>query len=231
MSQHRSGASVLGAGRPLSRGGRTSQELCRAASGSSHLLLRPQTQLLQKVGCLHNQVALIIYRGKKYIFAYLVQTVDSYFFASEQLGGFLYITCRSKQTPSESCCWGLSHCVVQERTLLSIHSVLLGPESLLDLLLSDRLFLRAFMGCAGFTCSKHSLCVLNILYVVVGGIIGVGVFLFFVALAGLIGAMKHHQCLLSHQQRAAGFCRLMRIHGEQEGGCFVELKKQDNSLR
>ncbi|XP_034748656.1 tetraspanin-13b [Etheostoma cragini] len=75
------------------------------------------------------------------------------------------------------------------------------------------------MGCAGFTCSKHSLCVLNILYVmvsllmigiaawgkclglvssfqVVGGIIGVGVFLFFVALAGLIGAMKHHQVLL-----------------------------------
>ncbi len=31
---------------------------------------------------------------------------------------------------------------------------------------------------------------------VVGGIIGVGVFLFFVALAGLIGSMKHHQVLL-----------------------------------
>lgn len=31
---------------------------------------------------------------------------------------------------------------------------------------------------------------------VVGGIIGVGVFLFFVALVGLIGAMKHHQVLL-----------------------------------
>ncbi|XP_062845742.1 tetraspanin-13b [Trichomycterus rosablanca] len=75
------------------------------------------------------------------------------------------------------------------------------------------------MGCAGFTCSKNSLCVLNILYVmvsilmigiaawgkwfglvssfqVVGGIIGVGVFLFLVALAGLIGAIKHHQVLL-----------------------------------
>uniref|UniRef100_A0A8C5D5G0 Tetraspanin 13b n=1 Tax=Gadus morhua TaxID=8049 RepID=A0A8C5D5G0_GADMO len=75
------------------------------------------------------------------------------------------------------------------------------------------------MGCAGFTCSKHSLGALNILYVmvsllmigiaawgkwfglvssfqVVGGVIGVGVFLFFVALAGLIGAMKHHQVLL-----------------------------------
>ncbi|XP_076610091.1 tetraspanin-13b isoform X3 [Chaetodon auriga] len=75
------------------------------------------------------------------------------------------------------------------------------------------------MGCAGFACSKHSLCALNILYVmvsllmigiaawgkwfglvssfqVVGGIIGVGIFLFFVSLAGLIGAMKHHQVLL-----------------------------------
>lgn len=31
---------------------------------------------------------------------------------------------------------------------------------------------------------------------VVGGIIGVGVFLFLVALAGLIGAIKHHQVLL-----------------------------------
>ncbi|XP_019724331.1 tetraspanin-13b [Hippocampus comes] len=75
------------------------------------------------------------------------------------------------------------------------------------------------MGCAGFTCSKHSLCALNILYVmvsllmiamaawgkwlglvssfqVVGGVTGVGVFLFFVALAGLLGAVKHHQVLL-----------------------------------
>uniref|UniRef100_UPI0037E79BDB LOW QUALITY PROTEIN: tetraspanin-13b n=1 Tax=Semicossyphus pulcher TaxID=241346 RepID=UPI0037E79BDB len=75
------------------------------------------------------------------------------------------------------------------------------------------------MSCAGFTCSKHSLCALNILYVMVslllvgmavwgrcfglvssfqvaGGGVGVGVFLFFVAVAGLIGAMKHHQVLL-----------------------------------
>lgn len=75
------------------------------------------------------------------------------------------------------------------------------------------------MGCAGFTCSKNSLCALNILYVmvsllligiaawgrwlglvssfqVVGGIIGVGVFLFIVALAGLLGAIRHHQVLL-----------------------------------
>ncbi|XP_076864615.1 tetraspanin-13b [Brachyhypopomus gauderio] len=75
------------------------------------------------------------------------------------------------------------------------------------------------MGCVGFTCSRNSLCALNILHVmvsmlmigmaawgkwfglvssfqVVGGIIGVGVFLFLVALAGLVGAMKHHQVLL-----------------------------------
>ncbi|XP_036394962.1 tetraspanin-13a [Megalops cyprinoides] len=75
------------------------------------------------------------------------------------------------------------------------------------------------MVCGGFTCSKNSLCALNILYVmvsllmigiaawgkwfglvssfqVVGGVIGVGVFLFIVALVGLIGAMKHHQVLL-----------------------------------
>ncbi|XP_036422108.1 tetraspanin-13b [Colossoma macropomum] len=75
------------------------------------------------------------------------------------------------------------------------------------------------MSCSGFTCSKNCLCAINLLYVmvsmlmigiaawgkwfglvssfqVVGGIIGVGVFLFFVALAGLIGAIKHHQVLL-----------------------------------
>ncbi|XP_039592883.1 tetraspanin-13a [Polypterus senegalus] len=75
------------------------------------------------------------------------------------------------------------------------------------------------MVCGGFTCSKNSLCVLNILYImvslmligiaawgkffglvsslhVVGGVIGVGIFLFIVALVGLIGAMKHHQVLL-----------------------------------
>ncbi|KAL4597495.1 tetraspanin-13 [Arapaima gigas] len=75
------------------------------------------------------------------------------------------------------------------------------------------------MVCGGFTCSKNSLCALNILYVmvsllmigiaawgkwfglissfqVVGGIIGVGTFLFLVALIGLIGALKHHQVLL-----------------------------------
>lgn len=31
---------------------------------------------------------------------------------------------------------------------------------------------------------------------VVGGVIGVGVFLLLVALAGLVGAVKHHQVLL-----------------------------------
>ncbi|KAK6491162.1 tetraspanin-13-like isoform X1 [Huso huso] len=75
------------------------------------------------------------------------------------------------------------------------------------------------MVCGGFVCSKNALCALNILYVmvsllmigiaawgkwfglvssfqVVGGVIGVGVFLFLVAVVGLIGAMKHHQVLL-----------------------------------
>ncbi|XP_023658331.1 tetraspanin-13a [Paramormyrops kingsleyae] len=75
------------------------------------------------------------------------------------------------------------------------------------------------MVCGGFTCSKHALSALNILYVmvsllvigvaawgkwfglvssfqVVGGMIGVGSFLFVVALVGLIGAVKHHQVLL-----------------------------------
>ncbi|XP_028837255.1 tetraspanin-13a isoform X2 [Denticeps clupeoides] len=75
------------------------------------------------------------------------------------------------------------------------------------------------MACGGFTCSKNSLCALNIGYVmvsllmmggaawgkwfglvssfrVVGGVVGVGIFLFFVALIGLCGAIKHHQVLL-----------------------------------
>ena len=41
---------------------------------------------------------------------------------------------------------------------------------------------------------------------VVGGIIGVGVFLFFVALAGLIGAIKHHQVLLFFVSSTAVTC-------------------------
>ncbi|XP_048882981.1 tetraspanin-13a [Brienomyrus brachyistius] len=75
------------------------------------------------------------------------------------------------------------------------------------------------MVCGGFTCAKNALSALNILYVmvsvlvigvaawgkwfglvssfqVVGGMIGVGSFLFVVALVGLIGAVKHHQVLL-----------------------------------
>ncbi|XP_041039658.1 tetraspanin-13a [Carcharodon carcharias] len=75
------------------------------------------------------------------------------------------------------------------------------------------------MVCGGFTCSKNALCVLNLLYIlvsllligiaawgktfglvtsfsVVAGVIGVGIFLFFIALIGLLGAMKHHQVLL-----------------------------------
>lgn len=53
-------ASVLGAGWPLSRGGGTSQELCRTASSSCNILLCPQTQLLQEVGCPQHKVTFII---------------------------------------------------------------------------------------------------------------------------------------------------------------------------
>ncbi|XP_018555386.1 tetraspanin-13a [Lates calcarifer] len=75
------------------------------------------------------------------------------------------------------------------------------------------------MVCGGFVCTKHALCALNILYVlvsllligvaawgkwfglvssirVVAGVIGVGIFLFLVAFMGLCGALKHHQVLL-----------------------------------
>uniref|UniRef100_UPI00358E77C8 tetraspanin-31-like n=1 Tax=Myxine glutinosa TaxID=7769 RepID=UPI00358E77C8 len=75
------------------------------------------------------------------------------------------------------------------------------------------------MVCGGFSCSKNALCALNVVYLlvsllligiagwgkgygivssisVIGGIIGVGVFLFFIALVGFIGAAKHHQVLL-----------------------------------
>ncbi|KAM8967458.1 tetraspanin-13 [Pelodytes ibericus] len=75
------------------------------------------------------------------------------------------------------------------------------------------------MVCGGFTCSKNSLCVLNLLYVmvsllligiaawgigfglisslqVVGVAVAVGILLFLIALVGLIGAIKHHQVLL-----------------------------------
>ncbi|XP_030638376.1 tetraspanin-13a [Chanos chanos] len=75
------------------------------------------------------------------------------------------------------------------------------------------------MVCGGFTCSKNALCALNIVYVmvsllmigvaawgkwfglvssfkVVAAVIGVGIFLFFVAILGLCSALKHHQVLL-----------------------------------
>ncbi|KAF4086227.1 hypothetical protein AMELA_G00104030 [Ameiurus melas] len=75
------------------------------------------------------------------------------------------------------------------------------------------------MACGGFVCSRYTLLALNILYMlvsllliagaawgkwvdlfssfrVVAAIIAVGVFLFFVAMLGLCGAMKHHQVLL-----------------------------------
>jgi len=73
--------------------------------------------------------------------------------------------------------------------------------------------------CGGFTCSKHSLIILNCIYVVVSfiligvaayakaasivtslgvvsGIIACGIFLLFISIVGLIGASKHHQVML-----------------------------------
>jgi len=73
--------------------------------------------------------------------------------------------------------------------------------------------------CGSFSCSKSTLIVLNIVYVmiaflligvatygktsnmvtslhIVGGIVASGVFLLFIALAGLYGAVKHHQVML-----------------------------------
>ncbi|XP_059154703.1 tetraspanin-13-like isoform X2 [Physella acuta] len=75
------------------------------------------------------------------------------------------------------------------------------------------------MVCGGFACSRHSLIVLNIIYIavsfiligvaaycrvsaiitsltLVGSLIACGVFLFLIALVGLVGAAKHHQVLL-----------------------------------
>ncbi|XP_070536878.1 tetraspanin-31-like [Ptychodera flava] len=75
------------------------------------------------------------------------------------------------------------------------------------------------MPCGGFACSKNALAALNVLYIlvsfiligvaaygrimaivtsiaIIGGIIACGVFLFLVALIGLVGAVKHHQVLL-----------------------------------
>ncbi|XP_063159791.1 tetraspanin-13 [Candoia aspera] len=75
------------------------------------------------------------------------------------------------------------------------------------------------MVCGGFSCSKNWLCALNLLYTlvsllligiaawgigfglissfrVVGVAVAVGIFLFLIALVGLIGAIKHHQVLL-----------------------------------
>ncbi|GAB1297395.1 Tetraspanin-13 [Apodemus speciosus] len=76
------------------------------------------------------------------------------------------------------------------------------------------------MVCGGFSCSKNCLCALNLLYTaelvsllligiaawgigfglisslrVVGVVIAVGIFLFLIALVGLIGAVKHHQSI------------------------------------
>ncbi|XP_030266346.1 tetraspanin-13b isoform X2 [Sparus aurata] len=86
---------------------------------------------------------------------------------------------------------------------------------------------------------------------VVGGIIGVGVFLFFVALAGLIGAMKHHQVLLFFWQNihswknimtqlnkpssylllsvithSRSVCASRKVHGDKYGSPFSPVKDE-----
>jgi len=73
--------------------------------------------------------------------------------------------------------------------------------------------------CGGFTCSKNTLVGLNVMYIlvsllmigvavhskvsgivtsipIVGGITASGVFLLFISVIGLLGAMKHHQVML-----------------------------------
>ncbi|KAK3757020.1 hypothetical protein RRG08_041796 [Elysia crispata] len=75
------------------------------------------------------------------------------------------------------------------------------------------------MDCGGFACSKRSLILLNVIYIIVaiiliiiasygraaavvtsltlvGSLIACGVFLFLIAIVGLLGAVKHHQVLL-----------------------------------
>lgn len=75
------------------------------------------------------------------------------------------------------------------------------------------------MVCGGFACSKNALCALNVVYMlvgllligvaawgkglglvssihIIGGVIAVGVFLLLIAVAGLLGAVNHHQVLL-----------------------------------
>jgi len=84
-------------------------------------------------------------------------------------------------------------------------------------------FLKKYLSpitmCGNFTCSKNTLIGLNIVYIfvgllligvaaaaktsneieslpVVGGIIACGIFLLFIAIVGLVGAIKHHQVML-----------------------------------
>ncbi|XP_075407487.1 tetraspanin-31 [Tenrec ecaudatus] len=75
------------------------------------------------------------------------------------------------------------------------------------------------MVCGSFACFKNALCALNVVYMlvgllligvaawgrglglvssihIIGGVIAVGVFLLLIAVAGLVGAVNHHQVLL-----------------------------------
>ncbi|XP_076452551.1 tetraspanin-13-like isoform X2 [Babylonia areolata] len=110
------------------------------------------------------------------------------------------------------------------------------------------------MVCGGFSCSKNALIVLNILYILVsfiligvaaygraaavvtsltlvGSLIACGVFLFIIALVGLLGAAKHHQVLLFFYMiilfllfllQFALACACLAVNGEQKDALAEE---------
>lgn len=107
------------------------------------------------------------------------------------------------------------------------------------------------MVCGGFVCTKNALSALNILYVlvsllligvaawgkwfglvssiqVVAGVIGVGVFLFFVAFVGLCGALKHHQVLLFFYMMVLSIVFVLQF--SVSCACLALNKDQQNLL-
>ncbi|KAK6326205.1 hypothetical protein J4Q44_G00018500, partial [Coregonus suidteri] len=110
---------------------------------------------------------------------------------------------------------------------------------------------RSTMVCGGFVCTKNSLCALNILYVmvsllligvaawgkwfglvssfrVVAGVIGVGIFLLFVAFVGLCGALKHHQVLLFFYMIILFLVFMVQL--SVSAACLAINKEQQNEL-
>ncbi|XP_008330017.2 tetraspanin-13b [Cynoglossus semilaevis] len=164
-------------------------------------------------------------------------------------------TCASRAARSGPTCCSPTTSTSRKEELLIQHSCT-SPVFNLRIERHTRLktILRQFftkMGCNGFTCSKHSLCALNILYImvsllmigiaawgkwfglvssfqVVGGVIGVGVFLFFVAMAGLIGAMKHHQVLLFFYMTILSIVFIVQF--SVSSACLAITKEQQDHL-